>query len=94
MVADRRAEMWRRQVSQPPFQGDRTYHDIRNGIRLVKDRERFAQRGPVHDLGIGERPVSTREGESCLFSDHPYTNQNQNLLDFKPVGRNDGCFRE
>ena len=68
------------QVPQPLFYGNGTYHDVRDGISFVKDRERLAQRGAVFDLGISERPVS--RGESCLLSDHlpgrePYSTSNQ-----------------
>jgi hypothetical protein len=71
--------MWWGQVPQPSFHGNGTYHDVRDGIRFVKDRERFAQRGAVFDLGISERPAS--RSESCL-SDHlpgrePYSTSNQ-----------------
>jgi hypothetical protein len=87
VVADRRADMWWCQVPQPLFHGNRTYHDVRDGISFVKDRESLVQRGAIFDLGISEGPVS---GVSESYFRHMPAKET--LLDLKPVGRYNGCL--
>ena len=63
LLTNRRADMRWGQVVQPRLHGNRAYYDIRNGIGIVKYRERLAQRRAVFDFGIGEHPGNVVE--SC-----------------------------
>jgi hypothetical protein len=85
VVVGRKADMWWDKVLQPLFHGNRTYHDVRNGVSFVKNHERLVQRRAIFDLGIGECPVSgvSRVSDIC---------QPKSLLDLKPVGRYNRCL--